>query len=187
MIIVVDGPEKVGKSTFIAKLVEQAETTGLHVIQGHMKRPYPADQNVYKPLVQLGIRSDTFVILDRSWISEIVYNILLERENNFAWTEGHRRFGQYVDIFGMQIILVEEVEILEQRRDATDHPIEPKIEREQFLTYGHTFHCQLIQSDFAQSDVCIKEIMGYIAEIQQDISRGAQYCIDATRHFQANF
>lgn len=144
MIIMLDGPEKSGKSTLRKMLVEEAEARKWHVVQAHMKRPQPVDHKAYIHLLILGCRTDTLVIFDRSWISELVYNKLLHRKDTDLTREMVQTFNHILGLVGVGYILTDNPENLENLRSADDLPVSAYDENNLYLAYAREYYFGII-------------------------------------------
>ena len=134
-LIVLDGPEKAGKST-IAKILETqygARVRHWGKVPGHEVYLAPLIDDVADP---------GLVVWDRSWASEAVYGDLLGRDRELArdpWL-GEWLYGRAIRSIGIRaMILGPSVASLRRNRDATDLPVDPAIERKAFSTYAKRF------------------------------------------------
>jgi hypothetical protein len=135
-LIVIDGPEKAGKSTLAKAIV--AKYGGVIRAWG----PVDPDDRVYaQPLMEdcASVAAGKTVVWDRSWASEHVYAKLLNRDRRLredAWL-GEWLYGRAVQTIGLRVMLLgESVERLVADRDATDLPVEPRDERDEFYRYA---------------------------------------------------
>ncbi len=86
MLIVVDGPEKTGKSTMVRHLATLLHNFNVVTINSR----YTANRFAgYMDALKMSTRPDTFVIMDRAWPSEAVYSTLLNRQAAYPdwWCE----------------------------------------------------------------------------------------------------
>lgn len=160
MIIIIDGPEKVGKSTVIGEMEYLLNSMGRKVIKRHWGRVDP-DDRVYTEALAEDAEYDwgTVVIWDRSWVSEHVYGLLLGRDRRLAedpwlgeWLHG--RSTPY------KVILTEKVKVLERRRDDTDLPVSPKDEIAVFTRYASELHGWRAMSNSLKPRVTAANIVG---------------------------
>lgn len=136
MIIILDGPEKAGKST-IAKAI--IDTYGGRIRHwGHVE---PDDRRYAEPLAEDCASGDT-VVWDRSWAAEHVYGRLLNRDRRLAhdpWL-GEWLYGRAVMAIGIRVmVLGPSVESAVALRDSTDLPVDPREERMAFFNYAQHF------------------------------------------------
>lgn len=134
-IIVLDGPEKAGKST-LAAAVAAEPWRGLPVQVRHWGRLDP--HNYYADRVYLAaLRSDCayrgLVVWDRSWLSGSVYGQLLDRRDRLRddpWL-GEWLYGRAVLAGGQRVCLLgPDAATLEAARSADDLPVSAVEERE---------------------------------------------------------
>lgn len=133
-VIVIDGPEKAGKSTLAAKL----QTLGCKVRHWG---PVPEHYVYASPLVA-DCASEDIWIWDRGWASEHVYGILLARDRVLArdpW------YGEWIFSRGVLTNGVLAMQLgpgaatLKKRRDSDDLPVGPWAERAAFEAYAYTY------------------------------------------------
>jgi hypothetical protein len=122
MLVLVEGPEKVGKTTLIEALVPVLEKTFAKVEVTH-HGPWDPDDSIIAPMVKEHANDDILHIWDRGWGSEFVYATGLGRKrraNNNAllmeWLHGRAAIAKF-SITGP-------AEELAARRDGTDLPID---------------------------------------------------------------
>lgn len=130
-VIVVDGPEAAGKSTFIARRFPGVD----------VRRWGPVDSvdEYVKPFHEDRI-ADKLVIWDRSWASEVVYNQLMGRGRS------PERVAEELEHFRvMRVMVVATSRTLEMRRNfrltlgqTDDLPVDPGQELKSFLAWGET-------------------------------------------------
>ena len=129
-VIMIDGPEKAGKST----LVEALHLRGAYV-RKWTGPAVPDDSEYFIPL-QIDAKSQRIVVWDRGWASEVVYGQLLEQPRRLAgdWQRAELLYGRLIEVAVM--LLGPNVETLKRLRDSTDLPIDPSAERRAFAHYG---------------------------------------------------
>lgn len=143
MIILIDGPEKAGKSTLISELQRAMNAETVH--WGKV----PDDRVYYKPLMQAA-ESDKLYIWDRGWPSESVYGVLMCRRRRLAadpWI-GEWEYGRIVQSRGLRVILCADVENLIARRTKDDLPVHPRDELRLFLAYAKKFGYIVLHNDY---------------------------------------
>lgn len=140
MIIIVDGPEKVGKTTIIRTM---KNILGDKV--GWVRRwgPVSPDDRAYTPFLQADSAStDHIHIWDRSWASEHVYAKLLDRDRRLRvdpWL-GEWLHSRAVWANGMCVmVLPKNAEALAPRRTEDDLPVDPIAETYEFNSYATRF------------------------------------------------
>lgn len=129
-VIIVDGPEAAGKSTFIANRFPDAEV--------RKWGPVP-NVSAFVPPFFSDRTSDKLVVWDRSWASEVVYNQLLNRGRT-----PDRIVAELESFRPMRIIIAAPARTLEMRRNfrlslgqTDDLPVDPEEELRAFLAYGN--------------------------------------------------
>jgi hypothetical protein len=156
MIIVVDGPEKAGKSTLIAGVSTALGVLGYDVIVRKWG-PLKTDDREYSPALKDDTEDHRHVVIwDRSWVSEHVYANLLERprrlaKNSFLGEFLHRRalFGQ-----GFGVILAPIAsEMAEKYRDSTDLDVDPVQERTMFMKYSLQYKWMGLFNDYTEESL----------------------------------
>lgn len=145
-VIVLDGPEKAGKST-LAKY--------LRVTYGYKVRHWgPIDNDVvYRDPLMEDTSQPGNVVWDRSWASESVYSTLLDRPRRRLATDpwiGEWLYSRAVSTVGVQVMLLgPTADILRQRRTKDDLPIDASTERAAFELYGRMFHWLIVDGQWA--------------------------------------
>jgi thymidylate kinase len=161
IIAVLDGPEKAGKTTlahFLAegfsKLVrnnrlDALEVTGStiepvdRVLIRHWHGQIPST-SVYLAALIADTETDIPVIWDRSWVSEAVYSVGLDRPdrgNKYDWFSTAWYYGRAIQTTGLRLmVLGPSVEDLKARRTPDDLPIDPQHERELFGKYAEQYN-----------------------------------------------
>lgn len=85
MLIVVEGPDGVGKSTLVEKLAERLESHGtVHVMKAGPPRDHPLDEYVLPLLGYRPTDGRTHVICDRWHLGELVYPTVLDRPTRLS-------------------------------------------------------------------------------------------------------
>jgi hypothetical protein len=150
--LVVDGPEKAGKSTLIKAI---AELWNGPVDITRWGPVYP-DDRVYtdKFKAQFAEKSnDTLYIWDRSWASEQVYGKLLERQRRLAndpWL-GEWLHGRVVNGRGIKLIVIPTDPIANAKlRDVTDLPVDPRLETKLFSDYYYKYGWDMFHNDYSR-------------------------------------
>lgn len=142
-IILIDGPEKAGKSTLIKELTWQLENTGVLVHHRRWGQVKP-DDRVYTPALQqdLGVQTKGVTIWDRGWPSEYVYGNLLHRPRRgstnpwiLEWLHGRALHGRGAKV----ILLPHKRTATAQHRDDTDLPVDVTAEFVAYDQYAKQF------------------------------------------------
>lgn len=139
MLLVLDGPEKAGKST----LTEALRTSvSLNNRETRVRKWGKLDDGkwaadwVYRDALEEDSAYPGLVVWDRSWASEAVYGQLLKRDRRLAadpWL-GEWLYGRGVDL--KYILAGPSPEVLTAAHDAEDLPVEASVEQDAFVEYG---------------------------------------------------
>lgn len=150
MIILIDGPEKAGKSTLAKVLAEQ--------LHGTIRRwgPVDPDDRVYTPFLKEDSMSTRWFIWDRGWPSEHVYGKLLNRDRRLTsdpWL-GEWLHGRAVQTSGVRVILLPTGAVdTGDLRDSSDLPVNPRAEFEAFMQYGKDFDYLMLTNYYTEDSV----------------------------------
>lgn len=142
-ILIVDGPEKAGKSTIIDAVARRCQQLGFTVGVRRWGQVDP-DDRVYSPCLQEDARrpANDLMVWDRSWASEHVYGKLLGRDRRLVddpWL-GEWIHSRAVQTVGMRVMLLgPSVGALRELRDDSDLPVNPAEERALFDLYARRF------------------------------------------------
>lgn len=159
--LVIDGPEKSGKSSTIRLIVDYLEKRGVAVRVRHLEPVLP-DDRVYTTYLKSDVDWNTFVIWERSWVSEHIYARLLCRPCRLQYDPwlGEWLYGRAVQTEGERIILLgPSVDELYRRRDKTALTVDPAEERNMFLEYGQRFQLHVIENQYGVLDDQILSIV----------------------------
>lgn len=139
-ILILDGPEKAGKTTIIHNLVD----TGKVII-----RPWGPVSSAYAYLAPLAddielLDEDPtqWIVWDRSWAAETVYNVLVRRRPTpSSAIEALEALSNRPDIFKWMVLprLGALYRRREKEKDETDHDVSPQDERNHFHRFA-TMH-----------------------------------------------
>ena len=136
-VILIDGPEKAGKSTVIAAI--ERRFAGVEVRRWG---PVSPDDRVYSAPMAEDLEKPGIVVWDRGWPSEYVYGTLLNRDRrltNDPWL-GEWLHGRALQTAGVRCILLgPDPETLTKHRNETDLPVPPAVERQMYQEYGFRF------------------------------------------------
>lgn len=162
--IIIDGPERAGKSTLTYVLEDLGYDT-LH--WGKV----PSDA-VYTPHLQAAIdacyNEGARVVWDRCWPSEAVYGKLMNRKDHRLtndWWLGAFLHERAVDALGIKVMMLgPNDQVLESRRTADDLPVDVHSERAAFYRYAKTFgHWSIYREDIDTRKVA--EALAYRDEL----------------------
>lgn len=156
-VIIVDGPEKAGKSTLIKELTWQLEGKGVQVHHRRWGQIKPDDRVYSAPLQQdLGVQTKGVTIWDRGWPSEHVYGKLLNRQRRGAtnpwileWLHGRAVHGRGIKA----ILLPEDSATPAQHRDDTDLPVSVSEEIQTYTKYGRDFGYDFYMNNYTEERV----------------------------------
>lgn len=144
-VIVVDGPEKSGKSTFIEVLVHLLgpKTRVRHHGPPISTQGRPLDLR-YSAELQADLASTAqYTIYDRCWASDHVYDSWLKRPNSRLASNaflGEWMYGRAVATAGARVMLLGPSDAhLYARRTPDDHALQPHLERQAFQQYAETW------------------------------------------------
>ena len=131
MVLLLEGPEKSGKTTLAREIIKQSRVLKVDAV--HASNRGCAHPQHYSDLMALGDAPDVLVVMDRAWPSECVYSKLLNRQSALMPFEEHR-FEAELDLVGLKYILapVERREPL----DETDYQVSYDAERQMYLDYS---------------------------------------------------
>jgi hypothetical protein len=147
VIIVVDGPEKAGKTTFIANLSANVQLNGrpTRVVKwGKLDDGRWAIDSVYAAGLVEAAAWNGLTVWDRSWASEAVYGRLLNRERRLAadpWL-GEWLYGRGVDL-KLMLLGDPDPQVMRGDRTPDDLPVDVVDEKRAFSEYGRRFGWQV--------------------------------------------
>ncbi len=154
-LVIIDGPEKAGKSTLIQALVEHLRRTGREAESIHWGR-MDSDDRVYSSYVMNHVLTNKIWVWDRGWPSEHVYGVLLNRDRRMRdnpWI-GEWLHGRATQTNGVRIILTgPSPEELSNLRDESDHLVDPRKEQELYAWYGNAFKWKVIQNQHTKASL----------------------------------
>lgn len=159
-ILVVDGPEKAGKTTLIHAVAQEwcsrmgkgSEAWRKHwgPVQTDVEYKAKLEQNV----TELGPQK--LIIWDRSWASESVYGLLLERPGrrlaDDPWL-GEWLYGRAVQAIGLRVMLTADSWELAARRDETDLPVSPQVEAQAFIRHGSNYGWAYLKNTYTDANL----------------------------------
>lgn len=160
MFIVLDGPEKAGKTTFAQVLVAKAEEQGKTAKYRHWSGDDPVTEAARDEILE-DLDEYDVVVWDRSWASGYVYERLgFEQSPDALQFEGEAVMS---DAVPMRIMLLgPSHEILQVLRDETDLPVSAYIERAAFMQYAIDFGWQFVINAHAEmwADAMATQLLG---------------------------
>lgn len=177
-LLVVDGPEKAGKSTLISCVVSECAKRKLRCKVEHWQ-PVP-NSFYYIPFIDQVFENkpdDFLVIWDRSWVSEYVYSRYFRRDplqhpfGQDPWL-GEWSFGRALDTYGLKLILLgPSAEALQSKRDESDLKIPVAVEREYFKNYGARFYWHTTENphNAEAADFAAEIIVDYIKTMRSPV------------------
>lgn len=136
MILVLEGPEKSGKSTLANAIAEK-----LNIKIRHWG-PVNPDDRVYTKYLIDESQNEEWIIWDRCWPSEHIYGKLLRRNRRLSYDPwlGEWLHGRAVQANGLRIIVLPStVEQLINRRDVSDLFVDPSKETRAYAKYAREF------------------------------------------------
>jgi len=150
-IIVIDGPEKAGKSTLATILKEKYGAEVKH-FGAEPEAGYLYDLTFARHLLEDTVKPG-LVVYDRSWASEVVYGAYYGRNRRLVEypSLGERLYGQAVALVGHRAMLLgPSAEALAEKRTADDHDISPEAERAAFAEYAETHSWTAFANDYSR-------------------------------------
>lgn len=151
MIIVVDGPEKAGKSTLVARLQSVLPNSTVR----HWG-PVSPDDRVYSKPLQEDAMSENWVIWDRCWASEHVYGKLLGRDRRLAEDPflGEWLYGRTVQARGLRVMLLpSRPAVTSHLRDDSDLPVDPTQEYDMYENYARTYYWTTLINTYTETSL----------------------------------
>jgi len=156
--VIIDGPEKAGKTTLLAEVVRQAQIeTGdtLPILYRKWSGRARPDEHVYfRELVRwYGDVSDDnprVALWDRGWPSEFVYGTLLKEDRPMAGKLLCPDFETGLSPWLIKVILLgPSAEALIAKRDETDLPVDPAHEQYLFGAYGAVNGWKVVENEWS--------------------------------------
>lgn len=149
-VIIIDGPEKAGKTTVINELIKGFSGLGINSERVHWGPVFPDDRVYADKLMEHTTDLNKVWLWDRGWASEHVYAKLLGRDRRMAndpWI-GEWLHSRAVVTSGLCVILTgPHSNVLGQLRDASDIDVSPAIEKVMFTEYGKRFGWHVIENE----------------------------------------
>ena len=127
MLIVVEGPNKVGK-TRLAKMIAASWENNVQYI--HHPKVANTPEVVWKELLEVHNNPDTLFIYDRWWLSDLVYAPHDNTESKFPLNAFYMEeaFGGLADAVGLRLLLLGSPEELLTRRGDDDDKLDVRHE-----------------------------------------------------------
>jgi hypothetical protein len=160
-VIIVDGPEKTGKTTTIGRIRDELESRGKRTERVHWG--LVADDTAYTEMLKVHTaKRDKVYIWDRAWPSEYVYGRLLNRVDhrmtNDAWV-GAWCHDRAADANGLKLMLLPQDQIAAQvLRDSSDQPVHVQDEARLYEDYARRFGWDMYNvghDDYSQGQVAM--------------------------------
>ena len=132
MLVVLEGPEKVGKTTFSNRLTEWwLKNRDTDVWYVHRPREVNVPHLVEQDLKWVEMMPQDLVIFDRFYPSDLVYRTWDGEPSRFPLNADYmeRTYGPWIDRLGLRILLLGDPQELAQRRTSDDVPIDPALEQ----------------------------------------------------------
>ena len=162
-VIVIDGPEKAGKTTLIRSLSSEFERMGVFCSRVHWGHIIPDDRAYTNKLIADCTNMNKISIWDRGWPSEYVYGKLTGRDHRMThdpWI-GEWLHGRAVQVSGLRVIFTgPHHSELSNLRDSSDMFVPPKLEQKLYIEYGKRFGWTIIQNN--HTDESLRESVSKI-------------------------
>lgn len=177
-LIIVDGPEKAGKTTLCQAMASYYGYTVRH--WGPLGRQVANDVAFLEQLKADVVASwyyDQKIIWDRCWASEAVYGKLLGRSSRLSsdWWLGEWLYGRAVQTAGLRVILAgPPPSTLQMRRDSTDLPVDPKQEQDAYLEYGKAFGWTML-GEYTSSRTLEELDYAALTKVRRELSTAPAY------------
>jgi hypothetical protein len=172
VLLIVDGCEKAGKTTFL-KALEVAGTKGKveveYVHWGPIPKTLPngdPGDTRYLAKLQEDVAKRHLVVWDRSWASEFAYAPVPGQDDHRLCDDhwlGEWLYGRAAD--ERLILLGPDVETLTRKRDNTDLPINPYIERERYRRYGLTYGWRVLENQ--HDDETLRHLVNWVLDLYE--------------------
>lgn len=151
MLIVIDGPEKAGKTTLVTALASDLRRLG-HLVTVHKQGPWEPNDAFIAPRVKSHAHDSVIHIWDRAWASEEVYATLLNRRRRangnpflMEWLHGRATPHKF-------ILLPTDIEYNARLRDDTDLPVNPGAEYSEFAKY-RDYGYKILYNSYTAEDI----------------------------------
>ena len=153
LIVVIDGAEKVGKTTTISKVKRWLEIRGISVGMRHWSQS-KVDDREYSPALLIDANSTEYdvVLWDRSWASEYVYGVLLRRDKRMRFNSSLGEFlhGRIAMFSGVRFLLTtNNLKRLAKLRTDDDLKVDPINEAMLYEVYAETHKWIKLFNDYS--------------------------------------
>ena len=131
MLVVIEGPEKVGKTTFLYQLADWwRENRKSEIWRCHRGRWANNPEDVTKSMMRVRENRDKLIIFDRFYPSDLVYRTWDGEKSEYPVNAEYMEsvFGPQIDREGVRLLLTEDPKVLRTRRTQDDIPIPPELE-----------------------------------------------------------
>jgi hypothetical protein len=163
VLVVIDGPEKSGKSTLIAALAAQLGPTTRIRKWSHLGDAYDADK-IYADALREDMAAPGVVLWDRSWACGVVYGTLLGRNNRITrdpWIS-EWLYGRGVDV---KVILGgPHPSVLASARTSDDLPVDPAEEQRAFVEYGRRYGWYVVPPTNTEYRFPLLKLVQYVVD-----------------------
>ena len=181
-VIVIDGPEKAGKTTLARELELQFERMGRSAAVTHWGPVHPDDREHTELLKQHTADLGTVHIWDRGWPSEYVYGRLLQRTDHRMTEDpwiGEWLHGRAVQAHGLRVILTGPSSTeLSRLRDSSDHDVSPAVEQALYREYGRRFGWLVVKNEHTSAGLskAVGEVMMTYLSVKQSTLHPSKWC-----------
>jgi len=167
-VIILEGPEKAGKTTLTEALEKSLVGLGAKVVIRKQSGRADPDDSIY--MDQLAVDTsknahELVAIWDRGWPSEFVYGTLLKQNRRLAkdpWL-GEWLYGRMVQANGLRVMVTgPSGQVLVSLRDDTDLPVDPW--QEKFLYENYAKMCGWFIIEQKPIEVMVTQIMNKLID-----------------------
>ena len=133
-VILVEGPEKAGKSTLVRALLKRIPNAKVRKFTGPIQGDEYSEALLEDTLPSL---FPLITIWDRGWVSEWVYSGLLRRPSKLTGDRAQFFDEWLIGAGGVGVVLLgPDIKTLTKNRDETDLEVDPEAERLYFSEYA---------------------------------------------------
>lgn len=173
LLVIVDGPEKAGKSTTLAQLEANLTGYGIKVARRKWTGPAKPDETEYLIAAAEWLGADTretVMLWDRGWPSEYVYGTLLNQPRRMARCLLGPLWEGFVDEHALKIILMgPTLRDMEEHRSDDDLPVKPSSERQLYAAYGGFNNWHVLHNTWAP-DAYARDVRDMTSSILESLS-----------------
>jgi hypothetical protein len=150
--LVVDGPEKAGKTTLINEVMSRHAFAEMEYWTGPANDLWDTRNLTALKAGRERAEGGDLMVWSRSWASEYVYGSLLKRMGSkVAQVDGLGEwlYGRAVQACGLRVMVVPaKASEAAARRDRSDHPVDPRLESILFEAYARRFGWLVLKNDY---------------------------------------